>query len=81
MDEAESKMVGDHLCIASEIVEVEALLESIPEGNLIERKSLEARLEYLKVALATMGESCHSLKGERNGSLGCGKSRNCRYGT
>jgi hypothetical protein len=47
-------MIDDHLCIVSEIVEVEALLESIPEGNLIERKSLEDRLEYLKRILAAM---------------------------
>jgi hypothetical protein len=47
-------MIDDHLYAASEIVEVEALLESIPAGNVIERKSLEARLEYLKGVLATM---------------------------
>jgi hypothetical protein len=47
-------MIDDHLCMTSEIVEVEALLESIPEGNVIERKSLESRLEYLKGVLATM---------------------------
>jgi hypothetical protein len=47
-------MIDDHLRIVSEIVEVESLLETIPEGNLIERKSLEARLEYLNGVLATM---------------------------
>jgi hypothetical protein len=46
-------MIDDHLYTASEIVEVEALLESIPEGKLIERKSLESRLEYLKSIFAT----------------------------
>jgi hypothetical protein len=33
MVEAESKMIDDSLCIASEIVEVEALLESILRGH------------------------------------------------
>jgi hypothetical protein len=61
----ESKMIDDSLSIASEIVEVEALLESIPAGNLIERKSLQARLEHLKSVLAAIRseqDSSHAIR-------------------
>jgi len=47
-------MINDHLTIASEIRELENLLAVIPEGNVIERMSLESRLESAKAALATL---------------------------
>lgn len=40
--------------IASEIRELENLLTAIPEGNVIERMSLESRLESAKAALANL---------------------------
>lgn len=45
-------MTNDYMAIASEIRELENLLAAIPEGNIIERMSLEARLESAKAALA-----------------------------
>lgn len=45
-------MTNDYLTIASEIRELEKLLAAIPEGNVIERMSLESRLESAKAALA-----------------------------
>lgn len=47
-------MHNEALSLASEINELEALLASIPEGNLIERMSLESRLASAKEALAAM---------------------------
>ena len=47
-----NNMTNDYLSIASEIMELENLLADIPEGNIIERMSLEARLESAKAALA-----------------------------
>jgi hypothetical protein len=47
-------MINDYLTIASEIMELEALLASIPEGNVIERMSLESRLESARAALAAL---------------------------
>ena len=44
-------MTDDYLTIASEIRELENLLAAIPEGNVIERMSLESRLESAKAAL------------------------------
>lgn len=44
-------MTNDYLTIASEIRELESLLAAIPEGNVIERMSLESRLESAKAAL------------------------------
>lgn len=45
-------MTNDYLTIASEIRELENLLAAISEGNVIERMSLESRLESAKAALA-----------------------------
>ncbi len=45
-------MTNDYLTVASEIRELENLLAAIPEGNVIERMSLESRLESAKAALA-----------------------------
>lgn len=45
-------MNNDYLSIASEITELENLLATIPEGNVIERMSFESRLESARVALA-----------------------------
>lgn len=47
-------MNNDYLSVASEIRELEALLADIPEGNVIERMSLEARLESVKSTLASL---------------------------
>lgn len=47
-------MANDYLSIASELKELEDLLAAIPEGNVIERLSLESRLESAKAALAVM---------------------------
>jgi hypothetical protein len=43
-----------HQFLTSEISELERLLASIPAGNLIERLSLEARLESAMSALAAL---------------------------
>ena len=45
-------MTNHYLAIASEIRELENLLATIPEGNVIERMSLESRLESARAALA-----------------------------
>ena len=45
-------MTNNYLTIASEIGELENLLAAIPEGNVIERMSLESRLESARAALA-----------------------------
>lgn len=47
-------MNNDYLSIASEIRELENLLASLPEDNVIERISLESRLESAKEALAAL---------------------------
>ena len=47
-------MTNDYLTIASEIKELEGLLAAIPEGNAIERISLESRLESARAVLATL---------------------------
>ena len=47
-------MTNDYLTLASEIRELESLLAAIPEGNVIERMSLESRLESTKTALASL---------------------------
>lgn len=47
-------MANDYLSIASELKELEDLLAAIPEGNVIERMSLESRLESARAALAVM---------------------------
>jgi len=41
-----------YLSIVSEIRELEDLLATIPEGNVIERMSLESRLQSVKASLA-----------------------------
>lgn len=45
-------MTNNYLTIVSEIRELGNLLASIPEGNVIERMSLESRLESARAALA-----------------------------
>ena len=45
-------MIKDYMSVASEIRELEGLLAAIPEGNVIERLSLESRLESARAALA-----------------------------
>ncbi|MEO5333878.1 MAG: hypothetical protein H7839_17840 [Magnetococcus sp. YQC-5] len=45
-------MSNEYLSIASEIKELEAILASIPEEDVIDRMSLESRLEAAKEALA-----------------------------
>lgn len=47
-------MNNEYLSVASEIKELEALLADIPEGNVIERMSLESRLESARAALASL---------------------------
>ena len=47
-------MINNSLTIASEIRELENLLAAIPEGNVIERMSLESRLESARAALAAL---------------------------
>lgn len=47
-------MTDARLSIASEIRELESLLAAIPESRVIERMSLESRLEAARVALAAM---------------------------
>ena len=47
-------MTNNYLTIASEIGELENLLAAIPEGNVIERMSLESRLESARAALAAL---------------------------
>lgn len=47
-------MLNDHSFLASEINELEALLASVPAGNLIERMSLEARLATARDSLAAL---------------------------
>lgn len=49
-------MSKDYLSIASEIQELEKLLASIPESNLIERLSLESRLKSAKAQLAATSQ-------------------------
>ena len=41
----------EYLAVSSEIKELEALLDEIPEGNVIERMGLESRLEMARVAI------------------------------
>ena len=45
-------MNNEYLSVASEIRELENLLATIPEGNVIERMSLESRLESARAVLA-----------------------------
>lgn len=47
-------MSNKYLSVASEVKELEALLASIPEGNVIERMSLESRLATAKEALSDL---------------------------
>lgn len=47
-------MTNNYLTIVSEISELDNLLATIPEGNVIERMSLESRLESAKTALAEL---------------------------
>ncbi len=47
-------MNNDYLSVASEIRELETLLAAIPEGNVIERMSLESRLESARAELAVL---------------------------
>ena len=47
-------MTNNYLTIASEIGELENLLAAIPEGYVIERMSLESRLESARAALAAL---------------------------
>lgn len=47
-------MTNNYLTIVSEISELDNLLATIPEGNVIERMSLESRLESAKAALAEL---------------------------
>lgn len=54
LDPSEFTMTNDYLTIASEVRELENLLATIPEGNVVERMSLESRLESVKAALATL---------------------------
>ena len=46
-----------HLSIVAEIRELEELLAAIPEANVIERMSLEARLQTAKDLLATLPQT------------------------
>ncbi len=48
---------GQRLFIASEIRELEGLLAAIPKENVIERTSLEARLENAKNVLDTLPQT------------------------
>lgn len=48
-------MSNEELFIASEINELEALLAGIPPEGVIERVSLEARLECAREALRRLG--------------------------
>lgn len=47
-------MNNNYLSIASEIRELENLLATIPEGNVIERMSFESRLESARASLAEL---------------------------
>lgn len=47
-------MNNDHLYLASEIRELESLIEGIPESNVIERMSLESRLSSIKAELDSL---------------------------
>ncbi|MBF0176777.1 MAG: hypothetical protein HQL63_08020 [Magnetococcales bacterium] len=47
-------MSNEHLSIASEIKELEAILASIPEDDVIDRMSFEARLEVAREEMATL---------------------------
>jgi hypothetical protein len=49
-------MAKDYLSIASEIKELEDLLAAIPEDNVIDRLSLESRLESAKAALTVSAQ-------------------------
>ncbi len=53
-------MSNDHLILASEIRELESLLAAIPEGNIIERMSLESRLQSAQAALAALPKQAES---------------------
>jgi hypothetical protein len=48
------KMLHPYDFIASEIYELESLLASIPEGNIIEKMSLESRLEQARERLSRL---------------------------
>lgn len=43
----------EYISFASEIKELEALLDEIPEENAIERMGLEARLKTARVAISS----------------------------
>lgn len=49
-------MSSERLYIASEIRELETLLSSIPEGNIIERMSLQSRLDTAREILVTLSQ-------------------------
>lgn len=50
-------MNKQHLSVVAEIRELEELLVAIPEENVIERMSLEARLQTAKDLLATLPQT------------------------
>jgi hypothetical protein len=47
-------MISERDQIASEVTELESLLATIPEGRVIDRISLRARLESAREALAQL---------------------------
>ena len=49
-------MIDDYSAIASEIPELKYLLSTIPKDNVIDRMSLEHRLEVVIASLANMPE-------------------------
>ena len=49
-------MIGDYSAIASDISELKYLLSTIPKDNVIDRMSLEHRLEVVMAPLANMLE-------------------------
>lgn len=49
-------MIDDYSAITSEIMELERLLSTIPKDNVIDRMSLEHRLEVVMASLANMLE-------------------------
>ncbi len=53
-------MNKQHLSVFAVIRELEELLDTIPEENVIERMSLETRLQTAREFLATLRQSCAS---------------------
>ncbi len=47
-------MNPEYLSLSSEITELQALLSNLPEDHLLERMSLESRLESVKTELAAL---------------------------